>query len=894
MIGHSFLKSLATKSARHPLLFIFAAMLLAAACIFYTSRKLEFETSRNDLVSRHQRYVQLAKEYEAQFKGLDDFIVVVRGPDLAVAKIFSDRLAAELKKSKKHIAEVFHRIGDDVFEGKKLLFLEPDKLEDLSRNLEDHYDLIEGLLESPSLYQILSFVNRKMKEALVATAAGNLLGNGDDSDEAEEDDSHRITFLSALLRQANQALDGARYDSPWSDFFGSGKLDEDGYITSDDKKYVLMQVRHIEGDGFLKHAGAAIFIRSTITRLQSEFPGVEVGVTGSPALSADEMVASMNDMKVAGVLALTGVTLLFLIAFREIRRPLLVIVSLLVGISWALGFLTLTVGHLSILTVAFTSILIGLGIDFGFHLLARYEEERFKGFEAPQALEISMEQTLPSLIATAMTTATAFFAIMLADFRGIQELGWISGGGILLTFLAYIICFPAFMILTEGDQRQVKWQPRFGSHALTSLINNKPGLILAIAIVVTLLTLPAFRAVTFDYNLLNLQSEKTESVRWERRIIESTESSWYALAAYDSMAEMRKKQIAFEDLPSVSKTRSILDLLPEKQAERIKKIKEIGETIEEFNYSGVPEPPSPKLNKLKDILQKCKFTLRKKDGKDKNLAAEIEKARAELLKFIANLDQQDETKAKEALTGFQARLFSDLGSKFDLLTKNLAKSPITLDDVPLSIRDRFVSRRPLYLMHIFSSRNIWEKEAMDEFVLQLRTVDPEVTGAPVVGRESIRLMKNGYIEGGIYAFLAIVALVFLLFRDLKFTVFALVPVIVGTVWTIGLMWVFSLKFNLANLVVVPLIIGIAIDGGIHMLHRVREEGGAGEILLRSTPRAITLSFLSTMVGFGSLLIADHNGIFSLGLLLTLAVGSALVVTLTVLPALLLKFESGNK
>ncbi|MBI2194942.1 MAG: MMPL family transporter [Planctomycetes bacterium] len=896
MLGQSYLRGLASLVVRHPVSALVSALALALVSVLYSLARLELETSRNDLVSRHQRYVQLADDYEAEFKGLDEFIVVIGSPSPRVSRDFADRLGRELQSSpraQRLIAEVFYRVDPGLFDGKKLLLLQPDELQRIRTGLTEHRELVEHLVESPSLNRVFAWVNREMKQELARTGADFLLGASDESPRDEGKDIRQLAFFSSLARQMEASLHPGEhppYQSPWSEFFGGGQIEEDGYLTTADKKYLLMQVRHIPGDGFLKHGDALAFIRSSLAKLKMEFPAVEAGVTGTPALGSDEMTAAMRDMQWAGIIAFAGVTLLYLAAFREIRRPILVVLCLLVGMGWSTGFLTLTVGHLSILTVAFVSILTGLGIDYGFHLLIRYEEERYKGFAIREALDIALTQTLPGIFAGALTTALTFFAVMLVDFRGMQELGWISGSGVLLTFFATLVCLPPLLILTEKrTDGCYRWKQNGRDSWLARLVNRRPGLILSSGIVLSLLAIPGFRSLSFDYNLLNLQSRSTESVRWERRILESSrESSWFAFASANSLEEVERKVKRFQKLPSVRQVRSILDLLPADQAARAQGVRAIQEAVAGLDGSGPHPPPAPPdVPRLKEILEKCKFTLRKKDDNDGGPWAEaLGSARKDLLVLIDRLKDTPENEAGVRLAAFQSALFSDFSDKLSLLRRNASPAAITLDEIPPVIRDRFVSARGHYLIHVYCSKDVWQRDAMKEFVEQLRSVDPDVTGPPVIGSESIGLMKRGYVQGGIYSLIVIVLIIFVMFRRLLDTFLVLLPVLLGAVWTIGLMWLCNLQFNLANLVVIPLIIGIGIDGGIHIVHRVREERTVQELLRRSTPRAVVLSFLSTIIGFGSLLVADHYGIFSLGLLLTLAVTSALVVTLTVLPAIL--------
>ena len=176
---------------------------------------------------------------------------------------------------------------------------------------------------------------------------------------------------------------------------------------------------------------------------------------------------------------------------------------------------------------------------------------------------------------------------------------------------------------------------------------------------------------------------------------------------------------------------------------------------------------------------------------------------------------------------------------------------------------------------------------MQAFVMQLQTIDPDITGPPVVAFHSIRHMQQGYARGGVYAFIVIIGIVLLLVRRLKPTLLALLPVILGGLWTMACMTLLDLDFNMANLIILPLFLGIAVDDGIHMVHRMLEDKRAATSpLAHSTGKAIVLTSLTTMVGFGSLMVARHSGIFSLGLLSTLAVGCSLIAALVALPLVL--------
>jgi predicted RND superfamily exporter protein len=231
---------------------------------------------------------------------------------------------------------------------------------------------------------------------------------------------------------------------------------------------------------------------------------------------------------------------------------------------------------------------------------------------------------------------------------------------------------------------------------------------------------------------------------------------------------------------------------------------------------------------------------------------------------------------------------ADFTAKWTLLQQNVHPTgPVTLDNVPSYLRERFVGKSGRYLLQIFARENIWEREPMRAFVSQLQAVDPDVTGPPVVAFYSIHNMQQGYVLGGVYALLTIVGLTFVHFRRLKPTCLALFPLGVAALWMIPCMAFFGVQMNIANLIVIPLFMGMAFDNGIHLVDRALEPpSAASERATQSTGKAVVLATLTTIAGFGSLMVARHAGIFSFGLLVALSVTCNLVAVFTILPLLL--------
>ncbi len=881
-------------------------LLLSVAASVYTARHLELVTGRNDLISTDKRYLQLDEEYSEEFVGVDQVAVVVAPQDIPQGKAFVTRLGERLAREQEHIAEIFYRVDASSLEGKKLLYLPAEDLRDLQRSLADSQEIIHELLTNPGLNTLFEAINTQVSRAVVSHLVDDFLGLGAplDEDSGEFSDS-QLSFLTALLQEIARALHGQdyRYRSPWAEFFGgTAQLDDDGFLIAENRQYLFLMVEAKEdaSAGFNDLQESMAAIRQAIAELKGEFPGLEAGVTGTKALGNDEMLSAQHDTAVATVVSLSGIALLYLIFFRRIRHPLFIVSALMIGLSWTLGFVTLSVGHLTIITVFIAPMLLGLADDFGVHFMTRYEEERGKGKNQAEAITIVFEQTVPSIIAGALTTALAFFAVILADFRGVQELGIISGGGILLSVVAILTFLPAMIV---GMDAFWPWRVAVGRQTLLQTafsglgryVEQKSGVLFGIAGLATAAGLLALPWVSFDYNLLNLQAHGTESVEWEKRIIENSErSSWNSLATASTPEAARQKALAFAALSSVETVESVASLIPDGQQERLPILAAMRPLLSELPPLRT-DPQPVAVKPLAQTLDKLRLKIRTQEDTSETL---LHEARHHLLAVFEALRTLPEQNVQQRLALFQDALFVDFQDKWSLLKNNLSPAgPITFADVPSQLRSRFVSRDgQRFLLQIYPKENIWEREPLTEFIRQLRTVDPDVTGSPIIGYESIGAMQAGYIEAAGYAFLAILVVTFVALRRVTDALLAVLPLGLGMVWTAGLMWLGNVQFNLANMVAAPLIIGIGVENGIHLVHRFRagQVGSVGSLIAGSTGQAVVLFSLTTMVGFGSLMVAQYYGIFSMGLLLTLAVGSVLLASIVILPLLLYRTEGSRQ
>ncbi len=884
------LRRLVRASCRRPGLTVLLSLLFAGLGVAYTLHALTFKTSMRALLPQNAGYVVRYAEYARDFGELEDIVVVVEAGSFESARAYASRLTQELRASPVKFHRIAYRIDPMRFEGRQLLYLPTEELREIRDKIFDHQEFMESFASDPSLARLLEGVNTQMATAFVS----NVFDLGLQDKDLPVD----TRFLNVLLDQMSSRLERPTpYRSPWGTLFSFGEdpRADAGYFLSDDKSllFILVETPESRRGSFVGDEEAIKTIRETVARLRPAFPNVQAGVTGAPALTNDEMSTAFHDSEIATILAFALTLLVMTLAFRRVAKPLLILAALAVTLGWSMGIVTLTVGHLTLFSVMFISIVIGIGTDYGIYYLFRYEEEIFLGKSLQEALERTAARTGPGMLIGALTAAATFFVLTLTAFRGIQELGFIAGISILLAWLGMMTFFPALLVFVDRHHAARPRDRRERAHQLERIhvpaldrLTTYPKTVLIAAGAVTAFSIWAVPHVGFDYNVLNLQAKGTESVAWEKRILATTgRSGFNGLSSAATLEELRRKQEAFERLPSVSEVDSVLRVIPDDQEQKISLIKSFAPLVAPVRI-GRSSPVD--LDRLRKALGEIKgrFDVVAVEAGSK-LPAEVRVTTQKTRMVLRQLDGVDRDSAEAALNYLQVQLYRDFVSKFYSLQRNLSPTVMTIKDVPEELRRKFIGQSGHFLIQVHPKVDIWEKEGARQFVSELRSVDPEVTGAPIITYEATALMERAYLQGTVYAFLLVGALSLLMIRRGRETLLALLPLVLGLLWTIGLMKVFGIRFNLANIWGLPLIIGTSAEFGLNMMFRYLEGSShRGPLVARSTVMAVALSGIQTMVGFGSLMIASHRGIFSLGVLLTIGMACGLVASLGVLPVIL--------
>ncbi|HVW01728.1 MAG TPA: MMPL family transporter, partial [Planctomycetaceae bacterium] len=540
----------------------------------------------------------------------------------------------------------------------------------------------------------------------------------------------------------------------------------------------------------------------------------------------------------------------------------------------------------------------------------------------------------PGIITGSVTTALAFFCALLTDFLGVAELGVIAGGGILLCALAAFIVMPALIAVADRNVEPRTLPTPLQGRALREALRRSPGGLALMAIMVIVFAGLSAPKVKYDYNLLNLQADGLESVEVQKKILKESDSGLlFAVSLANSPEEALRLKKKFEALPGVHHVQELASKLPRHPPEDTRLLVQgvqalLSHLPDEPPVSGPLDPAS--IGKGLEELDQTLGSI------DQPLARQLSQT---IDRFLDRLHELSFEQQQAMLTGYQHRLTADLLARMQGLASAANAEPIELADLPPGLASRLVSKDgKQWLLQIFPHKNIWEIEPLTEFIRQVRSVDPQVTGIPIQNFEASRQIRQSYETVALYALfvvfltllvdflklqdvllalLAPLAQVFVIaaaaqatgskvqlphlvvayallsitlvawidWRGLRNSILAMLPPLAGAALMLGILGLIHVDLNPANLIVLPLIIGIGVDSGVHVLHDFRAQKGTYSPS-PSTINAVVLTSLTTMVGFGSMMIAAHRGLWSLGVVLTVGVGSCLFVSLVLVPALL--------
>jgi len=838
-----------------------AAVLLSIFSAVYLVENIRINTSTSDMLSADLPFRQQSMAMDAAFPEMsDDLLVVIDGQTPDIADRSALALAARMRENVKVFGGVYDLAGEDYFRRNGLLYLDLDALYDLSDRLAEAQPFLGALWQDMSLRGLFAMLGK----AIDAAQNGDL---------GQPLPIARV--LNAISDVAEAQVKGAFSELSWRDLM-QGR--DDG--ANANRRFLLIQPA-LDYESLSPAADAMDAVRQLTSEMAlTPDSGVRVRLTGSAALSEEELDSVKKGMGLAGILSFSLVMVLLVVGLKRLVLVVATILTLAMGLIWTAAFAVAALGALNLISVAFAVLFIGLSVDFGIHYALRYRESIDRGDGHGTALAGAAEGVGGALTLSAVAAAIAFYSFLPTDYRGLAELGLIAGTGMFIALFANLTVLPAVLSCLPKQSSRVplnKTNPQAPGFA--GFVRKRArSLCMAFGVAGGVAALIA-PGVDFDFDPLNLKDRNTESMSTLIDLMADSRTSPYSIAILAPNLEAAQQTAArLSQRPEVASVETLADYVPADQDEKLNVIASTALFL---------SPALGGSGKRAVLTEEARIASQKTfAGKLEKLANSGDDANRRAATRLGAVLSKIAGRGGDSVRDMENRLLAALPAQLAILKQSLNAAPVSLGDLPKSLRSRLVAKDGRARIEVFPSENLQDRAALTRFVDTVRDISPNAIGSPVVILEAGRaVLRSFYQAGGLSAAVIAVLLVIVLGR-LRDVLLVFAPLLLAGVFSLALSVVLGLSFNFANVIVLPLLFGLGVAGGIHLVSREAKEGGQGRVMETSTPRAVVFSALTTIGSFGSIALSSHPGTSSMGVLLTLTISMTLLCTLVFLPALM--------
>jgi len=882
----------------HKIIPIAAVVLLVLS--FFAAQNIRVTTQMEDMLPFDDPQVQAIHEIDEAFNSGMSLMITIEGQDKERMAEAAEAFAAAVRNSPEtmQFVKAINLKMDREFVTEWGLMLQ--KAEDLERTRDTFAEL--------NLLPFLTSLNDSFERTYTGEEAEEEISTRRQENEAVAMLNQLEAFFG-LLREylENPGTTGAETTGKQlAETFLYGDL----YGFSPDNSMLLFSILpNFSVDEIQKMVDMTNEIKRIRSDIQKAYPDLLVAYTGEVAVGADEQEAMGFDMLVPALVALVVILLLFIFSFNPIRSIVFALFVLIFGIVYTYGLLGITFKEITMLTSFMAVMLIGLGIDYGIQLVTNYTTYRANGLEPTEALRSMYVRSGMGTFLAALTTAIGFFVMAATGSVALAEFGVLAGMGIICCFVALFFILPSLLLwFVKRDParaRLPKVEYRFIARLGKTTFRHR-WITLAVGLVVTGGLFAAAFLNRMEYDMMKLEPEQMTSIKTYNKVLDKFDINiMSAMAVADSVEEARQLQEALEQESLIAEVGSIAQFIPsdEQQVARLDEIRKIraqGSRFDaDYSYS------SDRMEQLAYEIQRLEWNVIEIGdlsvaglGEDNKIVAkrnqmireifgaEVGKPGAEVFQKVIELIEADPGATAGAITKLDRSFAADM----DRIVSAMARvdRKIKVGDLPEQYAKQFLEEggsRNLVFAYPVKSATI-SKEGMLRFNERMAQISPKITGWVPVLVSWTEDVESGSKKAALFIFLVVFAVMVITFRSFRYAILAAVPLLVGMIWMLGIYPLLGLKLNAVNIAVIPLVIGMGIDFGIHIVHRFRVEKDLETVYL-FTGKAVFLSALTTMVGFGSLaLIGSFPSIASIGAILFLGIATCLIATMVLLPALL--------
>jgi hopanoid biosynthesis associated RND transporter like protein HpnN len=831
------------------------ALILAVAAGFYTTRHFSINTDINTLISSNLDWRQRDNQFGEAFDRDSTVLAVVDAPTPELTSAASHALEQKLSGDSKHFESVEPLGSGEFFEKNGLLFLPVADVGRVTGQFESAAPLIEIMAGDPSI--------RGLTGALETGLAGVKRG------QFKLDSTERPFNL--IAQTVESVLNKGSGTFSWRE------LVSDKPLTDSDRRAFIEFKPVLDYNALQPGKDATDAIRQAARDLN--FPGeygARVRLTGPVPIANEEYATVQDGAIVNGIGTVLVVLVILWMALHSSKIIFAVFVNLFIGLSITTAIGLMMVGSLNLLSIAFAVLFVGLGVDFGIQFSVRYRSERFKNDNLALALEEAARRAAVPLSLAAMATASGFLCFLPTDYKGISELGEIAGAGMLVAFITSITVLPAMLRLLNppGEREPVGYA--FLAPVDHFLEKHRVPIIVG-TLLVAVAGLPLLYFLRFDFNPINLRSPKVESIATFLDLRKDPNTGANAINVMtNSDADAKTIAERLEKLPEVLSVRWLESFVPEDQPAKLRLIGQGAKVLNPaLNPDSIDAPPSDAENV--EALKGSVDSLRKAAGDAKGPGAVASRRLADALSKLAESSQATRDKA-------QAIFVTPLKLVLDQLKNSLQAQPVSLKTLPPGLVRSWKTKDGLQRVEALPRGDPNDNDTLRAFATAVLAAEPNAIGGPVSILKSGDTVVKAFIHAGFWALVVISLLLWAALRRITDVLLTLVPLLVAGAVTMEICVLIGMPLNFANIVALPLMLGIGVAFKIYYVTAWRS--GRTNLLQTSLTRAIFFSALTTATAFGSLWLSSHPGTASMGKLLALSLITTLAAVLLFQPALM--------
>lgn len=846
-------------SRRHARALILIVTVLAVALAVLSGRAISFNTDTTDMLSPELPFRKANVAYRTIFPDYRNAIlIVVDGANPDQVADGARALATRLGQAPQMIPRVIYPAADPFFLRNGLLYLSTDKLADLSDSIAQNQAFLATLANDRSLRGMFGLLRRALDEG-----AGQL----------DRQEGMR-RGIEAIADAVEARANGKDSTVSWTALMGG---------TAEalaQRREILVETAGNE-TSLRPGAEAIAFIhQAAVDAGVTADHGLRMRLTGPAALKADELASVFSGSVLASVLSFALVTVIVLVGLRSFRLVAAVLFALIAGLVFTFAFAALVVGTLNLISVAFTVLFIGIAVDFGIHFSLRYKEAALAEMPHDAALRHAATRVGPSLLLAGMALLIAFFSFLPTSYRGLAELGLISGAGMVVAVTTTLTLLPAMLSLLQSNRQSGPTvAPR--AAALEAFVRRNARGIAFGALALFAIAMWFAAGARFETNPLNLQNPAMESVATLHELMAADSQFRPAIAVVMPNLDAAVAEAAkLKNLPSVAQVVTVADFVPKEQERKLEIVQDMALFLAPLLDTPARAPPPDAASRREGTASFIESAKRYLDGHaDSPLAPSVRRLADALGRIVAAPD------ADSALAKLETALLGGLAPRLDDLAEALRAKPITLADLPEYMRRPYLAPDGQARIEVRPKADLTDDAALRRFVSEVTAVFPNAAGVPIQLVASADAVVRSFYKASIIALLLIVILLVWVLRSFIDAAYVLAPLALAGTLTFAATALTGPAINFANIIVLPLLLGLGVSSGIYLVTRAREN--PGRMLLQTiTPRAVVFSALTTLASFGSLIVSGHLGMASMGWLLLIAISLSLVCTMVVLPALL--------